>query len=353
MSGVNKDTDFFRIVDSFETYKAIPSTLIQGDLKRAEKCKVSIVIPTYKRPDLLKEAINSVVDQVGYEDYCILIIDNQPCRGCETEKLLATYQDSRILYFKNAENIGMFGNQNRCFELAPTDWVVLLHDDDLLLPTFLQDCMAVIRRNNKIDGLQPKRFVWKDDGRKLNLPEHLKDHHSLRRIYDVSNYVGFQAGTPSGGIFKRKMVLKLGGYNPEFHPTSDFCFSVLFSQYFHLYIFSKTLSVYRILANESLKTETLSLFVLNDYYLKGQILNKYKVPRWISEILLDYCGRRQVGILNQNFNLNFNLEDVNLSFRKINKLTYYVVRLFILLYTRVVCFFTEFRLNRRPEKLYL
>lgn len=352
MTRINEDTDFFKLEDSFTQYKGIDSILIQGDRSVMRECEVSVVIPTYKRATLLKEAIDSVIRQIGAQNYCILVIDNDPTRGCDTEKLLAGYQDRKLLYFKNAENIGMFGNQNRCFELAQSKWVVLLHDDDLLLPTFLKDCLSVVQRNEKIDGLQPKRYVWKDKGEGVHVPDCFKDSGGLRRIYDISNYVSFQAGTPSGGMFKRDAVLKLGGYNLKFHPTSDFCFSVLFSQYYRLYVLNKTLSIYRILENESLKKETLERFIINDYYLKKQILKLYKVPGFAANLLLNYCGRKQVEVLNENFNLEFSLKDVRLYLPKVHRLVYYMVRLLILLYTRPVCFI-RYKFLGKSERAYL
>jgi len=47
--------------------------------------KVSIIIPTYKRPDLIKRAIRSILNQT-YQDFEIVIIDDSP--DDETEKVV-------------------------------------------------------------------------------------------------------------------------------------------------------------------------------------------------------------------------------------------------------------------------
>jgi glycosyltransferase involved in cell wall biosynthesis len=64
---------------------------------------VSILIPTYNRRDMLKEAVTSVLAQ-GYADYEIIIADNWSTD--DTEAVVAAFGDSRIKYHKNAQNVG-------------------------------------------------------------------------------------------------------------------------------------------------------------------------------------------------------------------------------------------------------
>lgn len=76
-------------------------------------------------------------------------MDNNPERGCETEKLMMSYSNNPMIsYYKNADNLGMVGNWNRLFTLAKGKYVVMLHDDDLLLPTFLSECVKLAKRLN-------------------------------------------------------------------------------------------------------------------------------------------------------------------------------------------------------------
>ena len=47
------------------------------------------------------------------------------------------FGDERISYHKNETNLGMVPNWNRQFELAETDLLTLLHQDDCLLPNYV------------------------------------------------------------------------------------------------------------------------------------------------------------------------------------------------------------------------
>ena len=62
---VDKNTDFFQIVDNFAKTKNIKSICII-DTKLDFVPKITIAIPTFKRADLLKEAINSALNQIDY-----------------------------------------------------------------------------------------------------------------------------------------------------------------------------------------------------------------------------------------------------------------------------------------------
>jgi glycosyltransferase involved in cell wall biosynthesis len=98
---------------------------------------ISICIPTYQRPELLAQAIDSCLAQT-YADIEIIICDDS--KNDQSKKLLHTrYQDERIRYYRNSPSLGQAGNVNRLFSLAQGERLVLLHDDDLLLPTALSD----------------------------------------------------------------------------------------------------------------------------------------------------------------------------------------------------------------------
>src|SRR5208282_4791879 len=101
---------------------------------------VSILIPTYKRPNKLKRAITSVLSQT-YADLKVIVCDN--ASGDETSEIAALFmqQDSRVRYYQQSENIGMNANFNFAVSKVETPFFALLADDDYYLPNFLMDAM--------------------------------------------------------------------------------------------------------------------------------------------------------------------------------------------------------------------
>ena len=77
--------------------------------------KVNICIPVYNGSAYIAESINSVLAQT-YEDFQLIVCDN--CSTDNTGEIVRSFQDPRITYIRNAENLGLVGNANRCLELA-------------------------------------------------------------------------------------------------------------------------------------------------------------------------------------------------------------------------------------------
>ena len=68
--------------------------------------KISVIIPTYKRHDLLERAIKSVLNQT-YKNLEIIVVDDNKKDSIErkeTEKIMKKYPD--IIYIQNKENMG-------------------------------------------------------------------------------------------------------------------------------------------------------------------------------------------------------------------------------------------------------
>ena len=97
--------------------------------------RTSIVIPTYRRPVLLRRAVRSALAQT-HADLEVWVYDN--ASGDETEAVVAELAaaDPRLHYHRHERNLGSFGNFRYAIEHVRTDFFSILADDDLLLPDF-------------------------------------------------------------------------------------------------------------------------------------------------------------------------------------------------------------------------
>ncbi|CAM3963942.1 Glycosyltransferase like family 2 [Ectopseudomonas alcaliphila] len=92
----------------------------------------SIVLTTYNRPDLLRDALASVGTQTLLDFEVILINDN----GAPVEHLLADY-DFPITYLRQGRNKGLSAARNAGLAMARGRYIVYLDDDDIYLPNHL------------------------------------------------------------------------------------------------------------------------------------------------------------------------------------------------------------------------
>ncbi|HHW38560.1 MAG TPA: glycosyltransferase family 2 protein [Bacillales bacterium] len=93
-----------------------------------EKPLVSVVIPAYNRPDTLKLAIESALEQ-SYPNIEIIICDDSSDDRVK-EMIETSFDSSTLKYYKNERNL-FLENWHKCYALATGEFINYLMDDDL------------------------------------------------------------------------------------------------------------------------------------------------------------------------------------------------------------------------------
>jgi glycosyltransferase involved in cell wall biosynthesis len=99
--------------------------------------RVSIILPTYRRPGFLHSAISSVLNQT-FEDFELIVVDD--ASGDNTGEIVGSFGDRRIRYVCLESNRGEAGARNAgLMKLDPrAEFVAFLDDDDEWLPDKLR-----------------------------------------------------------------------------------------------------------------------------------------------------------------------------------------------------------------------
>ena len=102
---------------------------------------VTIAIPTYQRLTYLQTAVESALGQT-YPHLDILISQDPTPTGLDPDihawsQALAS-QHPQVRYQSNPHNLGLAGNWNAVAAAALGDYIVIIGDDDILLPTFVE-----------------------------------------------------------------------------------------------------------------------------------------------------------------------------------------------------------------------
>ncbi len=106
-----------------------------------EKGLVSVCIPAYNAAAFIGEAIQSVLDQT-YENFEIVIIDD--CSTDGTADAVRKFDDSRIRFWVNEQNLGATENWNRVVHAARGEYLKVLCDDDVLHRNCLARQVAIL-----------------------------------------------------------------------------------------------------------------------------------------------------------------------------------------------------------------
>jgi len=269
----------------YEIHSSTKSVLCRGDLDTPPPL-ISIVIPTFDRLDLLKEAVESALFQKDFKDFEIIVVDNNDSslHAAEVEQLFDTYNDSRLFYYHNEINIGMTGNWNRCIELARGEWISILHDDDLLHPAFLYEISNVLNDNDLVvcDVIVGKKYDLPDPA------QHVMIKSPMVPVR-VVNLVLSNISPAPGIIFRKDKALVLGGFNDAQYPCADYDFWIRFCLEFKSVRLKKSLAFYRISQNESLKVTTRIKIAEKALELQTNLVNK-KYNNFIVKKLIPKVG---------------------------------------------------------------
>ena len=246
---------------------------------------ITIAIPTYKRPETLKEAIDSALKQDGIKVlYEIIVVDNEEISYgyTKTMKLMECYKnESRILYFRNIKNLGMFGNMNRCFELAKGEWVTLLHDDDLLPSSYVKDIIYYIEKKPDCGAICTEKIYF---GERSKVFKRTSVLHGLlkHRMFKINVFDSFilnssiYSAPTAGTIFNKKRFISMGGFCLDWGYSADWYGLIQLNKKYKIYKTIRQLGFYRVANNETLNIDTLISTIEDKKKLRLYFASKYR-----------------------------------------------------------------------------
>jgi glycosyltransferase involved in cell wall biosynthesis len=141
---------------------------------------ITISIPTFRRPSLLLHALHSCFTQ----DYRPLEIDiGDDSDGRETQRLVETLTTPPgvvLRYWRNRPGLGQVGNVNSLFSRARGARLMLLHDDDVLLPGAVSALAKTFSLSNAVIAAYGIQEVISEHGEASETETLVNNEHANR-----------------------------------------------------------------------------------------------------------------------------------------------------------------------------
>lgn len=181
---------------------------------------VSVVIPTYKRPDFLSRAVNSVLNQTYKNVEVIVVDDNNPdTEGRRlTEAKMAPYSvNPRVKYIKHEQNKNGSAARNTGARASKAKYIAFLDDDDEFYPEKIE---AQVKRLEELPDeyavCYTKVVYEKEDG---SISESKEEREGDLFFDALTRDLSFQAGS---NLFIRKDAFdSIGGFDETFKRSQD------------------------------------------------------------------------------------------------------------------------------------
>ena len=149
------------------------------------KSRITVGIPTHKRPKLLKRAINSIIKNKLINIEIIISIDGIDKTQNDYKKIqnfYSNYKNIKFIYHKN--NIGSLNNFLFLRNICKTEFFMWLADDDETSPKLILELYKILEKNKEAVTAVPFWELYKSkENKKIIRPSYFEDRLVISRIF--------------------------------------------------------------------------------------------------------------------------------------------------------------------------
>jgi glycosyltransferase involved in cell wall biosynthesis len=246
---------------------------------------ISVVMPVYNaEKDLAAQAIKSILEQ-DYKNLELIIVEDPSSKNITST--IASFNDPRIIYLLNPQRTSFAEQINRGIHLGKGAFIARMDADDMAEPCRLSLQYEFMKTHPEISVVGSNLKIMMNSeviGLRFYPETHEKIAHQMK--------LGSAVAHPSV-IFRKKDVLEVGGFLPEFGVVADYdlwCRMLLAGKIFYNY--QQPLIRYRIHAQASkmtsLKKTLGATLEIKKRYFKGkkdiwgvQASTRYNLERFL------------------------------------------------------------------------
>ncbi len=180
----------------------------------------SVMLPVYNRDQYLRLALESVLAQAPDSDLMqIEVVDDCSTVG-DIQAIVDEIGQGRVSYFRQPQNVGLFGNWQSCIERARGRLVHILHDDDIVLPGFYSQLSGAFEAEPTIGAAFCRHAYIDENGGRGHISKLERDTIGI-----VPNFLELICAANRIEIcsiaVKRTVYKELGAFHRELHYCRD------------------------------------------------------------------------------------------------------------------------------------
>lgn len=199
--------------------------------------KISVIISTYNRASLLKEAIISVLNQ-SYLNFELIISDDGSTE--DIESLIENFNDERIIYLKHDKNRGVSFAKNDAIKASKGDYIISLDDDDLMTSEALESLLSKIEEDNleNLGGVYGWSWWVLNGGKSLKITSFKEKGGIFKAVFDNQVFTNI--------LLKRDVFNIIGLYDESLKSNEDYDFYCRLAKHYSIDFVPRILFVIRV-----------------------------------------------------------------------------------------------------------
>lgn len=243
--------------------------------------KVSIVIRTCGRPNVLKHALESIREQ-SYKNIEVILVEDGI--NISESSISENYQDLNIQYYHTKEKVGRSKAGNIGLSKCNGNYINFLDDDDMFYPNHINQLLTAIKENNTKAAYsiaEESQIVKSNKDTNIEKRKIIRYQQPFNKtLLFYMNYIPIQSI-----LFSKELYEEAGGFDESLDALEDWDLWVRYS-------------------------------ILTDFFYLPEITSKYYVP-YKSKIKKKrdaslYLANTQINEKFKSYNANFNIYDLNM-----------------------------------------
>jgi len=204
--------------------------------KKIVQNRVSVIIPTYKRPTNLRNALESVVSQ-DYSDFEVIVISDNGYDSefnVETREIVESMKgvnpNCNVILLEHSVNRNGSAARNTGIAYSTGEFICLLDDDDIYLQGRLSQSVQSLKPKNKNTGAVYCGFLgWNSPKNDINRYKTGDLTLEILLLDYKKHYLHTNTAT-----YRREAVLNLNGFDESYRRHQDLEFNLRFFEQYEI-----------------------------------------------------------------------------------------------------------------------
>lgn len=248
---------------------------------------VSIIMPVYNGSKHLRKAMESMLNQT-YTNFEFIIINDGS--SDDSESIIQSYKDDRIVYIKNPQNLKLIRTLNKGIERATGKYIVRMDCDDISLPNRLERQVTFMEEHSEYGFCNGRAYEMSENGKILR--------ESYPAVYPKSMKLIslFYAIIIHPSVIIQTEILKKNPYRDEtniLHIEDYELWNRLQQQGYSCYSMEKPVLKYRWTAGNISSTQSSAQHKKQVEYIVQHIKQWYGITIQKKEILYFFLGETE------------------------------------------------------------
>ena len=237
--------------------------------------KISCIMPAYNAGKFLKVAIDSILNQT-FKNFELIIINDGSSDN--TEEIILSYNDPRIVYIKNEHNLKLIKTLNKGIDMANGEFISRMDSDDQALPNLFARELKEFEEHPDAGIVNTLTYHMSEDGTRIR-----PNRQYFKVSPEVCSVVCIYANMISHpGVMVKGNIMRQYRYNDDetyLHFEDSELWCRMFADGIKCYTLSERLLNYRMTS-----TSINALYAKERFLRKENFIISYVKKRWNYEI---------------------------------------------------------------------